>query len=201
MAPIDLEFILSPGCPGLAISRRRPGGPATPRTSDRTPGARREDVSMDYDVVIANGIVVGAEGEARADVAIRGETIAAVGPGLAAAGRRRRRDHRRDGPLRDPGRGRRARPSRAPLLRHGLERRLEHRHPRGGPRRRDDRDRLRHPLRRGEPASTPSTTGWPGPSPRRASITASTWPSPTGTATGPRWRSWSAWAARPSRSS
>jgi dihydropyrimidinase len=42
---------------------------------------------MDYDVVIANGNVVGAEGERRADVAIRGETIAAVGPGLAASAR------------------------------------------------------------------------------------------------------------------
>jgi len=39
---------------------------------------------MDYDIVIANGTVVSASGEARADVAIRGETIAAVGPGLAA---------------------------------------------------------------------------------------------------------------------
>jgi len=37
---------------------------------------------MDYDVVIANGVLVTAEGESRADVAIRGETIAAVGPGL-----------------------------------------------------------------------------------------------------------------------
>jgi dihydropyrimidinase len=42
---------------------------------------------MDYDVVIAGGIVVGAEGQARGDVAIRGETIAAVGPGLAASAR------------------------------------------------------------------------------------------------------------------
>ncbi len=38
---------------------------------------------MDYDVVIANGILLGPEGESRADVAIRGETIAAIGPGLA----------------------------------------------------------------------------------------------------------------------
>jgi len=42
---------------------------------------------MDYDVVISNGIVVSAEGEARADVAIQGERIAAVGPGLAASAR------------------------------------------------------------------------------------------------------------------
>lgn len=40
---------------------------------------------MSYDVVIADGLVVSAEGEIRADVAIRGETIAAVGPGLAAS--------------------------------------------------------------------------------------------------------------------
>ncbi len=42
---------------------------------------------MDYDVIIANGVLISAEGETRADVAIRGETIAAVGPGLAASGR------------------------------------------------------------------------------------------------------------------
>ena len=51
---------------------------------------------MDYDVVITNGTVVSAAGESRADVAIRGETIAAVGPGLAATGRPPHRDHRRD---------------------------------------------------------------------------------------------------------
>ncbi len=39
---------------------------------------------MEYDVVITNGVLLSAEGETRADVAIRGETIAAVGPGLAA---------------------------------------------------------------------------------------------------------------------
>src|SRR5262245_13430686 len=42
---------------------------------------------MDYDGVIADGVVVGAEGQARGDVAIRGESIAAVGPGLAASAR------------------------------------------------------------------------------------------------------------------
>jgi dihydropyrimidinase len=41
-------------------------------------------MAMDYDVVITNGVVVDAEGQTRADVAVRGETIAAVGPGLAA---------------------------------------------------------------------------------------------------------------------
>jgi dihydropyrimidinase len=39
---------------------------------------------MDFDVVIANGVLLGENGETKADVAIRGETIAAVGPGLAA---------------------------------------------------------------------------------------------------------------------
>jgi dihydropyrimidinase len=39
---------------------------------------------MNYDIVITNGTVVSAAGEARVDVAIKGETIAAVGPGLAA---------------------------------------------------------------------------------------------------------------------
>jgi dihydropyrimidinase len=40
---------------------------------------------MDYDVIITGGVILGAEGESGGDVAIRGETIAAVGPGLAAA--------------------------------------------------------------------------------------------------------------------
>ena len=40
---------------------------------------------MNYDVIITNGVIVGADGEQTGDVAIRGETIAAVGPGLVAA--------------------------------------------------------------------------------------------------------------------
>jgi dihydropyrimidinase len=39
---------------------------------------------MDYDVIITNGMILGAEGGRGGDVAIRGETIAAIGPGLAA---------------------------------------------------------------------------------------------------------------------
>lgn len=39
---------------------------------------------MSADIVIANGVVVSADGEVPADVLIQGETIAAVGPGLAA---------------------------------------------------------------------------------------------------------------------
>jgi dihydropyrimidinase len=39
---------------------------------------------MNYDIVITNGLVLSAQGETRADVAIRGETIAAVGQGLGA---------------------------------------------------------------------------------------------------------------------
>ena len=58
---------------------------------------------MDYDFVITNGLLLGADGETRADVAIRGETIAAVGPGLAAAAGDRHRDHRCDGPPVIPG--------------------------------------------------------------------------------------------------
>jgi dihydropyrimidinase len=42
---------------------------------------------MDHDILIANGLVISADGERKADVAIHGETIAAVGPGLAAASR------------------------------------------------------------------------------------------------------------------
>ena len=57
---------------------------------------------MDYDVVITNGILLGAEGETRADVAVRGETIAAVGPGLAAVARRAP-SHRRRGQYLIPG--------------------------------------------------------------------------------------------------
>jgi dihydropyrimidinase len=41
---------------------------------------------MAYDTIIANGTVLGPDGEQRADVAIRGETIAAVGKGLAESG-------------------------------------------------------------------------------------------------------------------
>ena len=58
---------------------------------------------MDYDIVIANGTVVTAYGETRADVAIRGETIAAVGPGLGRGCRHRDRDPRCVGRLVIPG--------------------------------------------------------------------------------------------------
>jgi dihydropyrimidinase len=45
---------------------------------------------MEYDTIITGGVILTAEGEQAGDVAIRGETIAAVGPGLAreAAGSR-----------------------------------------------------------------------------------------------------------------
>src|SRR5207237_5278251 len=46
--------------------RRRAGGPA-----------------VAYDLIIANGTVVSAEATQKADVAVRGERIAAVGPELA----------------------------------------------------------------------------------------------------------------------
>jgi dihydropyrimidinase len=42
---------------------------------------------MNYDLVITNATVVGPGGREATDVAVRGETIAAVGPGLAASGR------------------------------------------------------------------------------------------------------------------
>lgn len=38
---------------------------------------------MSFDTIIANGTVVSAEGQEKADVAIKGEKIAAVGKGLA----------------------------------------------------------------------------------------------------------------------
>jgi dihydropyrimidinase len=40
---------------------------------------------MNYDVIITNGVILGAEGGRRGDVAIRGEMIAEVGPGLVEA--------------------------------------------------------------------------------------------------------------------
>ena len=40
---------------------------------------------MDYDVIITNGVIVGEGGEQTGDIAIRGETIAALGPGLAGS--------------------------------------------------------------------------------------------------------------------
>src|SRR5436190_14019730 len=45
----------------------------------RPPGAS----AMSYDLVIANGTALSAERTQTADVAVRGERIAAVGPGLA----------------------------------------------------------------------------------------------------------------------
>src|SRR5271165_1203227 len=61
-----------------------PGFAAIPKAkSDRNSFSRSaRNPAMDYDIVIANGTVVSAEGESRADVAIRGEKIAAVGRGL-----------------------------------------------------------------------------------------------------------------------
>jgi dihydropyrimidinase len=41
---------------------------------------------MAYDLIIANGVVVSPEGQEKADVAIRGERIVAVGPGLNRPG-------------------------------------------------------------------------------------------------------------------
>src|SRR5262245_44037842 len=42
--------------------------------------------AMAYDTIIANGTVISADGQEQADVAIRGEKLAAVGKGLARAG-------------------------------------------------------------------------------------------------------------------
>ncbi len=42
---------------------------------------------MKYDTIIAGGTVVTAEGQKRADVAIKGQKIAAVGKGLAKSSR------------------------------------------------------------------------------------------------------------------
>ena len=102
---------------------------------------------MAYDLIIANGTVVSAEGTQKADVAVRGERIAAVGPGLAAkagCGQGRRRGRQ----VRHARRPRRSRPPRTAILRHRFQRHLADRHPGGGPRRRHHRHRLRHSLRR-----------------------------------------------------
>lgn len=45
---------------------------------------------MAYDLIIANGTVVSADGQQQADLAVRGERIAAVGKGLAKAGESQR---------------------------------------------------------------------------------------------------------------
>src|SRR5262249_47658991 len=148
-----------------------------------------------YDTIIANGTVVSAEGQEQADVAIRGEKIAAVGKGLAksaagatvidAAGKyvipgaldvhvHLELPFCGTGSSDDWNTGTRAPvlppPSTSPFL--------------------TRRSRLK----------TPTTIGWGGRR-RRALTTPSTCPSPTGTATAPRWKRWSRWAARPSRNS
>src|SRR5207245_1138544 len=41
---------------------------------------------MPYDLVITNGTVISADGQEQADVAVRGERIAAIGKGLAKPG-------------------------------------------------------------------------------------------------------------------
>ncbi len=156
---------------------------------------------MDYDVVITNGVLLSAEGETRADVAIRGEKIAAVGPGLAAESR--------VGAEIIDATGRQVIPG-------GVDVHVHLELPFCGTVSSDDWNTGTRAAARGGVttvidfaipygqetlARRLSTTGWPGPSPRRASIIASTWPSPTGIATAPRWRNWSGWAARPSRNS
>src|SRR5438552_4194788 len=46
-----------------------------------------KDRPMAQDLIIANGTVISAEGQEKADVVIRGEKIAAVGKGLARTAR------------------------------------------------------------------------------------------------------------------
>ncbi len=60
---------------------------------------------MEYDIVIANGTVVSSDGESRADVAIRGEKIAAVGPGLPKRRLTENKGRRRLGAAGDSGGG------------------------------------------------------------------------------------------------
>ena len=98
--------------------------------------------------LITNGTIVTAEGSTAADVLIDGETIAAIGTGLAAGRRDRRRDDRRDGPLRDPRRDRRPHPHGAAVRRHVRQGHVRDGHAGRGVRRDDDDRRLRGPVAR-----------------------------------------------------
>ena len=138
------------------------------RTSQRRPlfsvrtCESRRNRPMDYDVVITNGTLLSAEGETQGRRRDPRRNDRGRGPRSGGAGGCRHRDHRCEGPPGHPGRRRRARPSRASLLRHGLERRLEHGHPRGGAGRRDHGDRLRHPVRPGDLARRLQQLDGPG---------------------------------------
>ncbi len=64
-----------------------PGGPETrrPKARDLIPGTDAEGDTMKLDTIIAGGKVVGPKKTVVADVGIRGQTIVAVGKGLAKA--------------------------------------------------------------------------------------------------------------------
>ena len=115
---------------GDPVQTSRPGGEPAMRT------------------LITNGTIVTAEGSSAADVLIDGETIATIGRDLAGRRDHRRRDDRRGGQVRDPGRDRRPHPHGAAVRRHVRQGHVRDRHA-GGRLRRDDHDRrLRGPVAR-----------------------------------------------------
>ena len=153
---------------------------------------------MSYDLVIANATVVGPGGVGVADVAIRGETIAAVGRGWPT------------------GPGRSSTRSGKYLIPGGVDVHVHLELPFCGTTSSDDWETGTRAAARGgvttvidfaipygeeiAPRRLRELVG-PGRAQGVPSTTASTWPSPTGTATAPRWPRWSRWAARRSRSS
>ncbi len=155
---------------------------------------------MNYDVVITNGLLLSAEGEQRADVAIRGETIATVGLDLAAGSGSGTEIIDATGRLVIPG---------------GVDVHVHLELPFCGTVSSDDWSTGTRAAARGGVTTVidfaipygqerliDAFENWMArTSPKRASITAFTSPSRIGIATGPRWRRSSAWVARPSRSS
>src|SRR5262245_1497080 len=55
-------------------------------TDTHSSGPSRGPAPMTYDTVITNGTVISADGLEKADVALQGEKVAAVGKGLARDG-------------------------------------------------------------------------------------------------------------------
>ena len=104
---------------------------------------------------ISNGTIVTADGSYAADVLIDGETIAAIGAGPRGDRDDRRRDDRRDRPVRDPGRHRRPHPHGAAVRRDLRQGHVRDRHAGRGVRRDDVDRRLRRPVARQEPPRGP----------------------------------------------
>ncbi len=157
-----------------------------------------KDSGMGYDFVITGATVVGPRGREQVDVAVEGETIVAVGPGLAG---KAKSVVDATGKFLIPG---------------GLDVHVHLELPFCGTTSSDDWETGTRAAARGgvttvidfaipygEESLADAFANWIGQG--RAEgvrrLLPSTWPSPTGTATGPRWPRWSRGAARRSRSS